>query len=146
MLELLIVAARALALALLGHRGIGFGEPGASAAAGGDDTHHEPPHASARATDCFGSPWPESGGTGARRWCSWSPTPSFDGIAIGSAADGPNVRDPAGRPSTHRSTDPRARPRDGNGEPAVGSTPSSWRAPHSRCRRLGTHGVASAGT
>jgi putative transposase len=53
-------------------------------------------------------------------------------------------RRPGGRPPI----DQQIRiPRDGDGEPAVGSsTQNSWRAPHLRCRRLGAYGVASAGT
>ena len=41
----------------------------------------------------FRMPWPESGGTGARRWCSSSQTPSCGGTATGSAGDGADIRD-----------------------------------------------------
>ena len=58
----------------------------------------------------------------------------------------PTFETPTGRPSTYRSADPRPRPRDGDGEPVVGRTADSWRAARTRCRRLRTHGVASAGT
>ena len=45
-----------------------------------------------RPTGCFGSPDGASGGTGGRRWSSCGPRPSWAGIAIGSAGDGPDDR------------------------------------------------------
>ena len=126
--------------------GIGLGEPGASAAADDDKTYHEPPTPrTGRPTvlDRLGPSLAElAHGVGARAAGHRHPMAS----RLAPPPMDPTFETPARRQSTDRSTDPRSRPRDGNGEPAVGSTPNSWRAPHPRCRRLGTHGVASAGT
>jgi hypothetical protein len=102
--------------------GIGLGERGAAAAGAGHETHDQAP-VPPRATDCFGSPWPEAGGTGARLSCSCSRTPSCGGIATGSAADGPDVRKPDGT-ALHRSISRSA------------SSSERWR----RQTRCGAHG------
>jgi hypothetical protein len=87
---LLIVIGRALALAFRGHRNL-FLEKMALRTALRRTTRRS---TSKRATDCFGSPWLESGGTGAQHWSSCSRTPLYGGIAIGPAADEADVRNP----------------------------------------------------
>jgi hypothetical protein len=110
MLELLILIGRALALALRGHQELVLENLALRQQL---TTGHARPsaHASRRGTSCLGSPWGESGGTGARRWCSSSPTPSCAGIATGSGDDGADVRDTDRMAVPHRSADPHARPR-----------------------------------
>ena len=126
--------------------GIGLGEPGPSAAADGDETFREPPAPRTwRPTvlDRLGASLAElAHGVGGRAAGHRCPVAS----RLAPAPMDPTFEGPTGRPSTSGSTDPRSRPRHGDGEPAVGRTPNSWRAPHARSRRLGTHGVASAGT
>lgn len=139
-----MVIGRALALALRGHRELVLENLALRQQLTAVNRTTKRPHLLTRVA-CFGSPWREAGGTGAPPWCSCSRAPSCDGIATGSAADGADVRNPD-RPAPYRSADPHPRPRDGDGEPVVGSAADSWRAAHSRCRRLRTHGLAPAGT
>jgi hypothetical protein len=100
MLALLIVIGRALALALRGHRELVLENRALRQQLTVLRTTSRPHLATC--DRLFGAAWPGSGRTGARRWCSCSRTPSCGGFGTGSAADGPDARNPA-RTAVHLS-------------------------------------------
>ena len=102
MLELLIVIGRALALALRGHRELVLENLALRQQLTAMKRTTKRPRLQTRDRLFWIALRSTSGGTGARRWCSCSRTPSCGGIATGSAADGPDVRDPD-RTAVHRS-------------------------------------------